>query len=564
MQVSSVTENGALSCAGTGSAVLDLFFKTVRNTPVEQLGQLLSRAWEESPLDTLKVVFHLRDCRGGKGERARFHDCLRWLVGNGHGAHVRKNLEHVPFYGTYKDLFSLCGTGLEFDALRLYARQLRDDVDSVLESQGVLGKVVDVVGNGVGSDRVSEGSSVEIPVVDAGGNVVDVLELVKKPLPHANISLAGKWAPTEGGSVDRKYKLVRKLVGLLRGEFAPTHAQVSDLKMYRKNVLGVLRRHLDIVERHMCERDWSGIDFAHVPSVAMKTYRKAFAKHEKERFDRYLADVKSGKTKINAAALFPHQLVEHYLNGGAYDEVVEQQWIALVNNMRGLGSSSISRSGVSKNSASRLGQALAIVDVSGSMQGIPMNVAIALSLILAELSEGPLRGSLITFSASPNMFRVNVEDSLMNKVSAIRSMEWGMNTNLNKVFELLLNQAQMYALTAEQMPATLYIFSDMQFDVACSDVKTGPEGYPPTPVTNFTAIEQRYLSAGYKRPNIVFWNLRGDTVDFPVEKSVPDTALVSGFSPSLMQLFMSGKTLNPYDVMRSAIDAQRYSRITLA
>jgi hypothetical protein len=123
-----------------------------------------------------------------------------------------------------------------------------------------------------------------------------------------------------------------------------------------------------------------------------------------------------------------------------------------------------------------------------------------------------------------------------------------------KAFDLILNTARMFNVPAEQMPKTLYIFSDMQFNEACPENRR----------TNFQVIEQKYRDAGYVRPNIVYWNLRGDTVDFPVEKDVPNTALVSGFSQAILQIFMNGTIVSPYHAMRVAIDAPRYSRITLA
>lgn len=502
--MSTNTENGALSHTGTGSATLDLFFKTVRNTPESSLTDMLSRSWAESPLDTLKAIFHLRDCRGGKGERKQFHSCLRWLISSGNSKHLLANLEHIPFYGTYRDMFALCGTEAELPMLKLYAGQLRTDLDEYNKAK-------------------NSGS------INAEGHV------------NASVSLAAKWAPSEGSSLDKKHNLVRKLMGLLRKSVTPTSTSVINSAEYRKNLITPLRAHLGIVERQMCARDWSTIDFETVPSVAMKQYRKAFQKHQEERFQQYLADVKSGKAKINASQVYPHQLVEHYLNGGKYDETIEAQWKALVSEAR-------------EKYAAAGQSALSIVDVSGSMSGTPMNVAIALGLLLSEIASGPFAGKILTFSEVPTFFYVNLKDSLRDKVQALQVMDWNMTTNLQKAFDLILNAAIMFSVPAAQMPRTLYIFSDMQFDLACPDNHR----------TNFQAIEQKYRIAGYERPNIVFWNLRGDTVDFPIEKDVPQTALVSGFSQSILSIFMDGKVVSPYAAMRVALDNPRYARIGLA
>lgn len=199
---------------------------------------------------------------------------MRWLISNGASEHVKVNLEHIPFYGTYKDLLvCAANTELELDALKLYARTLMEDIDSL--------NVAYTTKN-----------------VNASG--------------HANVmtTLAAKWAPTEGGELDRKYKFAKKICGLMRTVFTPQTVNIRNLRDYRTQLTVPLRAHTDVVERHMCSMDWSGIKFDTVPSVAMKLYRKAFEKHEETRFKKYLEDVKSGKAKINASQVFPHQLVK--------------------------------------------------------------------------------------------------------------------------------------------------------------------------------------------------------------------------------------------------------------
>lgn len=493
----SMTENGALSLATTGSARVDLFFKTVRNTPIENLKGALDASWRENPLDTLKLIFHLRDCRGGKGERKQFKECINWLLTNGHARHVLTNLENFEFYGSYKDLLCLFNTSIERDMLALYSKQLKADKQVLIASK---------------------------MLTDEFGD---------KP-HHMEISLAAKWAPTEGCSHDRKYKAVSKFAKVLS----------CDKKSYRKEYLVPLRSYLNIVEKSMCDNDWSNINYAHIPSVAMTKYRKVFAKHDEERFSKYLSDVAAGKTKINASACFPHDIVRPFINKPPTDtekQTLELQWEALVKDVK----NKLNNKGIKS--------AMSVVDVSGSMSGTPLEVAISLGLLLSEITEGAYRHKLVTFSTTPELFEVP-EGTLSEKVSAINRMNWEMSTNLQAVFDLLLKTAKLYSVPVDQMPQTLFIFSDMQFDIACKNNSQ----------TNFALIEQKYAAAGYTRPQIVFWNLRGDTVDFPVSVNTPRTALVSGFNPSLMKLFVEGCDLNPYQVMRKAIDDKRYDRVVLA
>lgn len=490
MQINdTVTENGALAKASTESNCLDLFFKTVRNTPVESLHKMLEDSWQESPIDTLKIIFNLRDCRGGKGERKQFHECLRWLVSAGHADDVACNIQHIPFYGTYKDVFALAGTSLE-------------------------PLVVDTFAGWLCADRMA--------MTDSNTKL--------------SISLAGKWAPTEGSALDRKYGLADKI----RASVSRQIGKPVSLKAYRKEVLVPLRKQIGIVETAMCQQDWSSIKFENVPSVAMHMYRKAFEKHQDERFKQYLADVAAGKTKINARQVFPNKLVENYLGSWSpeVDEVIEQQWKALITDC--------------KRRFVGFKGALSIVDVSGSMSGEPLNVAVSLGLLLSEIVEGPFHHKLITFSSTPMLFDIPGE-TLKDKVHAISKMNWDMSTNLEGAFNLILDTAKAFRVPAANMPSILYIFSDMQFDTACNDNNR----------TNFEVIEQKYAAAGYERPIIVFWNLRGNTISFPIEKTVPKTALVSGFSQNLMELFVDGIVPNPYSILRKAIDSERYSRIKL-
>jgi len=508
----SQTENGALSHATTGSAVLNLFFKVLRTSTAEQIATLMAESWKENPLLTLRAIFHLRDCRGGKGEKKAFYECLRWLITNGQEEQVLSNLENIPFFGTYKDLLIVCGgNNLELPMLRLYATTLRDDLDT-------LNKSVTNITNVSNFDKKTISTTVQ---------------------STTNTTLAGKWAPTEGGEMDKKFNYVRKLTGLLRTSCKPQTVTVKNARDYRKLVTVPLRQHANIVETQMCANSWDTIDYQHVPSMAMKLYRKAFAKHSDEKFAKYLADVKCGKKTINASAVFPHQLVKHYMNGGAYDETIELQWKALVNDARAAGD------GIN---------ALPLIDVSHSMHGEPMQVAIALGLLLSEIAPDNFRGAMLTFTSTPELYRVDTNKSLKDKVAIIRTLPWGQSTNIAKAFDLILDTAVKGNVQEAAMPRTLYIFSDMQFD----------EASPHNSQTNFQYIEENYTRCGYRRPSIVFWNLRGNTADFPVEQHVPNCALVSGFSPSLLKLFMNGETLSPYATMLSALTSPRYARVKLA
>ncbi len=487
------TANGAISLSSTGSDVLNLFFKVLRTTDVESCHSLMSAAWVENPLLCLKAVFHLRDIRGGKGERKAFHECMKWIISN-HSTAAINNMQYIPFYGTYKDLFLFVGTELESSMIKMYANTLAKDIQNLL------------------IDNISDDKNT-----------------------NRNITLAAKWAPSEGSGLD-KNNLVKKLMiaikNVINNDFNHLlYSQITNLRDYRQKIISPLRKHLDIVERKMCAGEWDTIEFSHVPSVAMCNLRKAFKTHSSN-FQNYLDDVQSGKSKINSSVLFPHQLVEHYMKGGKYDETIELQWQDMV-----------------KKFKYSSGRSISLVDVSSSMTGLPMQVAIALGLLISGAAENVWSGAVITFTEKPTMLKI--KGTLMEQVKQIRAAPWGGSTNLVSAFQLILDTAVRTDST-DNLPNTLYIFSDMQFNQAS----------PSNESTNLEYIDLMYTQAGCVRPNIVFWNLAGDTIDFPAAK-VDRCALVSGFSPSLMKLFVSGQELNPTSIMMSALDSPRYDQLRI-
>lgn len=276
----------------------------------------------------------------------------------------------------------------------------------------------------------------------------------------------------------------------------------------------------------MCRSEWDTIAFGQVPSKAHRLYKKAFLKHVPEEYTGYLSKVAEGKEKINTAGLQPHELVYSYMSLGMTErnETLELQW----QTMRGKIVGSL------KNS-------LSVVDVSGSMAGEPMNVAIALGILTSELNKGLFQDHVITFSQKPEW--VELKGSLCEKVKKMREAPWGMNTNLEAVFEMILRMAKAFGCSQEQMPKTLFIFSDMQFDHACENNK---------PI--YEEMKERFREQGYTIPSIVFWNLRAVEKSFPVKQDENGTALVSGFSGELLNLFLEEKEISPRLIYRKAID----------
>jgi len=323
--------------------------------------------------------------------------------------------------------------------------------------------------------------------------------------------LCAKWMPRENKSLAHIAKHLFTSWGL-----SP--------EQYRKLLSG----NTEVVENIMCQNEWPAIDYNHVPSVAINKYRTAFYRHDGERFEEWIASLsKEGTTnKIHADAIFPHDIVKRISASGASNGLLEAQWKALPNYM------------VEGR------QILPVCDVSGSMQGDPMEICISLGLYLSERNIGPFKDGFITFSTNPELQLLH--GTLAQRIGQLRTAQWNMSTDLEKVFRLILSKAISAHLPEEDMPTDILILSDMQFNQAT--------GIDKSAIEMITGI---YRQAGYRRPTIIFWNLRTSS-GVPVKMDENGTALVSGFSPSIMKSVL-GAEVSPIKIMRNVLDSERYS-----
>lgn len=360
-----------------------------------------------------------------------------------------------------------------------------------------------------------------LPMIPVYGRWKDVLDVMTPPVEAAAIqliqqalvggdNLCAKWMPRKGPIAAKlRYPLSeRDWRKFLTNSFSKT------------------------VETHMCAKKWGAINYEQVPSRAAMIYRKAFTKNDGVRYAEYLKQVNEGKKTIKASVLHPHELVSRVMNSFGVDETLEAQWRALPNYVENTGE-----------------KWFPLVDVSASMSGQPMEVAIALGLYVAERNAWPFKNAFITFESNPALL-VIPNKTLYEKVSYIQRTPWGGSTNLEKAFSLILDQAVKNGLPASEMPTKLLILSDMQFNSA-----VGASGNP----TALEMISEKFKKAGYTRPNIVFWNLRA-TSNVPVKFDEKGTAFVSGFSPSIMKALLGGakpEQFTPFAVMTEALAPYR-------
>ncbi|CAG7852546.1 Uncharacterized protein L728 [Serendipita indica DSM 11827] len=366
------------------------------------------------------------------------------------------------------------------------------------------------------------------------------------------LSLAAKFAPSLGGTHDRKSNISSAIAALLGERNAlhvqyappsPRHAipveQMHNLRMaYTRWVISPLRRFMQIPELYMSTNRWNQLPYQRVGSTCMQKNKKLFIKHDKARFSKYLRDVASGKRTISGATLLPHTLLMEALDAsddgsGNPEEmaVVEAQWKTLVEKLREAGT---------------LEDCLAICDVSGSMGSLgshrgwkgpidPIYPAIALSLVLSQVSREPWKDRFITFSESPEIVKLNPADGFIESVRRMGSANWGMNTDFNAVFlKLILPLAISNKLPKDEMIKRLFVFSDMEFDESTTFVGDLKETW----TTEHEKVAKAFAEAGYEVPEIVYWNLNGAEGSKPVQADWEGVVCLSGFSPNMLKTFM--------------------------
>jgi len=382
-----------------------------------------------------------------------------------------------------------------------------------------------------------------IPYISEYGRWDDLLHLVGTKLEKEAFTqirwgldnknqLTAKWMP-------RKGPVAAKLRNFL--ELTP--------KEYRKLLVGLT----NVVETKMCANDWENIDFGKLPSVASARYQKAFWNRNESGYKAYIESLKKGEAKINAGAVYPYDVTKSLQTGNA--DVAIEQWKALPNYMDGCDD-----------------RILPVVDVSGSMSasagGNPnvscMDVSISLGLYISERNVGAFKDAFITFSADPhlNILKGNLRD----RFTQIKTSDWGYNTDLVKVFDLILDQAIKNSVPDSEMPTKILILSDMEFDAAtrCNGIASGWSRVTSPNVWDPSAqemIEQKYAESGYKMPAIVYWNISSRGENIPVSFDTSGTALISGFSPSILKSVVKGQIVSPAQIMDDTILTERYSQI---
>ena len=537
MSASKVGIKGSDVYETTGDPRVDLSVMLVRGLTAEkiQIGveAVLAMPSKEALEDLCVLLFQTRNIRGGKGERALAYDMLGALDKKQHALSLAL-LPLFSHYGCWKDLFVL-GQNVVFKetVLDLTVKQFAAD-NAAIKAEG--GKV----------------------------------------------SLLAKWAP-------REKSFNGLLAKWLANRLFPTSAILSErMKAYRKMV-SALNKHIDTVEVKMCDRHFADIEPSHVPGRALQKYRKAFlneastfknghhdkfargersteydriegAKHFSEHF---AAGAKGDVILKGAETVYPHEVVEAVYQSHEDAEAERNlrlgQWLAFV----------------AKAKTSALRNCLAMCDFSGSMDGVPKMVSLALGMLIAEVSGS---NKILTFDSEPKWHTFNPAHNLYEKVASIGNIGHGLSTDFQKAMDLVLADIKERRVKPEDVPKDLIVFTDMGWDHACSSSEQSP--YTGNSYRNNVKTEQwqthiQMIRENFKRagedmwgvpfvpPRIVIWNLRAAYDDFHARADEEGVVMLSGWSPALFKVLQEKgvEVLTPYAALRLQLDDPMYQPV---
>ena len=510
--ITTETKNGAIAYKTSTNALVDINFQAsslrtyfnINDGFSEDIERKFMEALKEYPIYTIKWLLYLRDIRYGLGEREAFRRFVKCLIINTNVNSAFIKLLNIPEFGRWDDFI---------------------DIYFYLVKQKKIDKRLMNIKNFMFHTIKYQLSQ-------------DIYSFKYKKI---DMSLLAKWLPSESSSsIENSYRaiyLARKLN--------------MSLRTYRKT-LSKLRKSLKIIETYMSNNQWNQINYSQVPSKANLLYKNAFLVHDRERRLEFLDSLAKNKTKINSKALFPYEIIYHYKKlidrnstslqeTYVYNETLEQMWKSL-------------------REYKLLNNTIVIRDGSASMtvnlnkgRATLLDVADAMTIYCTEHSTNKMcKNNFITFSSTPKVINLNSCKTLKDKLDLLKKYDDCSNTNIEKVFDLILKTAIRRKYKQNDLPDSILIISDMQFDCCKANKNT---------YVLFESIRNKYKRNGYKLPKLIFWNLdQNFSNTIPMQNNDNGLILLSGFSTSLMEMVCSTE-LDPFKALIKVLDKDRYNYI---
>jgi hypothetical protein len=408
-------------------------------------------------------------------------------------------------------------------------------------------------------------------------------EQIRKDYSHflsndmKKITLSGKWLPREKSTFGWLFCLLAHhyFPEYLQTAHSPEQLVRASLKckMEYRHILSALNKQIDTLQIKQCGKIWSEINFDHVTSISMSKQKKAFLNKKKngeikypedpdriqcaDNFKTFLGAIQKGEKEVKGKRVgmdnFTKQALELLENGCVHANQLE---IDLLNSQW--------RDNATQNG--KLGDMIAMVDVSGSMYHDtgPIYPAISLGLRIAEKSR--LGKRVLTFSSDSDWFNLEAYPEFVDQVRELKKANWGMTTNFYGALDKILDAIIENKLSPEEVEnLSLVILSDMQIDDAYSSDHRSPH----VQETMYKKIEEKYADAGirlygkpFKPPHIIFWNLSSST-GFPNLSTQKNTSMISGYSPVLLNLFCekgieSFHSITPWTILENMLNNERY------
>ena len=355
-----------------------------------------------------------------------------------------------------------------------------------------------------------------------------------------SVSLLAKWLPSVNAS-GKSRKLAKRICNKLGLTF----------ENYRK-VLSSLRKYLDVTEVKTCGGKWNEIDYNKVSSNANARYLNSFMRHDPERRQKYLDELSSPVSSgavMHASNLYPHEVYAKY---SGYRPIVDQGIEELWNNLKNI---------------ENVGNLLVVSDGSGSMvtkiagSSIKaIDVSRSLGIFFSERCNGEFKDKVIEFSRNPRYIDLSNCKTLADKKNVMCQYNDCSNTDIEKVFDLLLDTAITHKIPQNELPQKILIISDMEFDFATNIRCIGHNEIMARYQTLFETIKEKWSRHGYTMPGIIFWNVNSRTQTIPVQANECGVTLVSGYSPNIVKMIISGE-INPYESLKSILNSDRYKVI---
>ncbi|CAL4946695.1 unnamed protein product [Urochloa decumbens] len=553
-----VVPRSALAYASSGDPCVDFFFQVVPGvTSDADLAALLEVAWSRDALTALKLVCHLRGVRGlGKSDRDGFYAAALWMHAH-HPRTLAANLANFARFGCLKDLPEILYLALhgpreddhhnKGDGRRRRTKRRRS-VDEAQAAKERLNKEA----------QLAQAALARYASDEAFRHLYDRVadtfaELLKSDIEHlragdnAKVGLAAKWCPSLRSSYDRATLICEAIARrIFPRESNKEYLDLSDehytyrvRNLLRREVLVPLRKVLELPEVYMSAGQWDDLPYARVASVAMNKYKETFQKRDKPRVVGFFDDVRTGHARVAAGAVLPHDLIAAALKG-EHDEAADLQWRSMVSALAAEG---------------RLDNCIAVCGLTGAAKDPAVAAAVALGLLISELSQEPWKGRVITFDETHQLHKLqgaNLKEKLQPLLAALGPRKKG--ANLQGVFSKILSTAVSGGLRRDMMVKRVFVLSDMDFD--------GWAGPAAAWDTEYQDICSRFSDEGFAAPQVVFWNLGTSKASMPVVAAQEGAALVSGFSKNLVRLFLEADgNLTPAAVMADAISGPEYDAL---